>query len=86
MMAEASDAVTKVVLDAILEHGNWLPQDVLLTDSFIDDLRMGSDDCTALILEVEKKLNVAIPPKEWRLVNTVGETCELLRKYLAQKP
>jgi acyl carrier protein len=80
-MAEASDLITKIVLEAILEHGNWLPQDVLLTDDFIRDLRMGSDDLTALVLDVEKQLGVNIPIKEWKQVHTVADACNLLRRY-----
>lgn len=49
----------------------------------IADLKLLSDDATAMALELEWRFGVKIPREEWARVLTVQDTIDLLVRHLA---
>jgi acyl carrier protein len=50
----------------------------------IADLKLASDDATAMALQLERKFGVKIPRDEWRRVLTVQDTIDLLVRHLVR--
>ncbi|ATQ68804.1 MULTISPECIES: hypothetical protein [Methylosinus] len=50
----------------------------------LDDLKLLSDDATAMALDLERKLKVRVPSAEWATVVTVGDVVDLLQRHLRE--
>lgn len=61
-------------------------QDIIITKEkrLIADLKLLSDDSSQMIVDLERKYHISIPPKEWLTVVTVGDTVELCVKHFAK--
>jgi acyl carrier protein len=73
------EVVTEVIKDILGRNG---PQ-FTLSDDLVKDLKIDSDDLSFLFIpQLERRLNIEIPAKEWLTVGTGSGVCALLRKYL----
>ena len=52
------------------------------SDRVIDDLKLLSDDATAMAFDVERTFRVDIPQSEWDTVFTVQDVIDLLMKHV----
>jgi acyl carrier protein len=50
--------------------------------ALIGDLKLLSDDATALALDLERKFQVRIPRDEWGTVSTVQDVIDLLARHV----
>jgi hypothetical protein len=85
-MSISDDVVAEVVTEVL---GKILcrPRTTFsLSDELVRDLRIASDDLSFMFVPlVERKLRVKVPVKEWRMVCTGIDACNLLRKHLANR-
>ncbi len=52
----------------------------------IQDLKLLSDDATAMALDLERKFHIKIPPSEWSAVFTVQDVIDLFCRKLGAAP
>jgi hypothetical protein len=85
-MSTSGDPVAEVVTE-VLERILCRPRTTFsLSDDLVRDLRIASDDLSFMFVpEVERKLGVKVPAKEWRTVHTGMDACNLLRKHLVDR-
>lgn len=59
---------------------------ISLSDELIGDLRIISDDLSMhFVPELERRLDVHVPAKEWKTVVTGSDACALLRRHVESK-
>ena len=82
MPNNSDDIVTAVVLEVLRDVVDPSEREVLLTDRLVKDLRIDSDDLSFLFVpNIQDRLGLKIPVKEWRTVYTIQDTINLCRKY-----
>lgn len=81
-MASPVEIETEVlrVLRTLTPRGTEIRNDQAL----IADLKLASDDGSAMIAELERKYLVKIPRAEWGAVLTVQDVIETLARHLTQ--
>jgi acyl carrier protein len=79
-------SVTDIELAVLSELKTLLPRgtNVSLEMRLIEDLKLLSDDATALALDMERKFKVQIPRLEWATVLTVQDTINLLAAHVGR--
>jgi acyl carrier protein len=78
---ELSDA--DATLQAIHEEvRKYVDREFDDTEHFQRDLKIPSDDLTAIVLELEKRFGLKIERRLYRSVNNVAEYAELVRGHL----
>ena len=74
-----AEAVTEV-LERVLRRSRTT---FSLAEDLVRDLKIASDDLSFMFVpELERKLNVQIPAKEWLSVHTGADACSLLKRHL----
>lgn len=74
---EDKDKVKEIIID-IFDFGNEIDENARLSmDLSLDEL-----DLVELVMELEKKFDIAIPDKLWERVTTVSDIYECLEKTL----
>jgi acyl carrier protein len=64
-----------------------VPPHFLITHEsrLIDELGLLSDDFSALVIYVEKSVNLKVPPAAFAEVETVGDLIAVLEEHIARK-
>lgn len=79
---EVEEAVLETIADILLCD----KAELWLSARLVDDLNIDSDDLSLMFVpDLEKRLKVKIPIKEWNNVYTIQDAIDLLRKYMADK-
>lgn len=47
----------------------------------LTDLKLQSDDCTALALELEQRFGLWIPRDQWSYIYTIGDVIDLIKRH-----
>ena len=82
MPDNSDDIVTAIVLEVLRDVLNEPERELLLTERFVKDLRINSDDLSFVFIpNVQEKLEIKIPVKEWSKVYTIQDAINLCRKY-----
>jgi acyl carrier protein len=79
-MTSIADIEKAVLSDiqTLVPRGTKITLDMRL----IADLKLASDDATALLIDIERKFNLRIPRQEWAVVSTVQGTINLLAAHV----
>lgn len=73
-----ADSTTKAIRE---EFQKYIDRQFNDTDHFQRDLKISSDDLTAIALELEKKFGLKIERRLYRNVNNIAEYSELIRAH-----
>jgi acyl carrier protein len=79
MRRDNSNEVLKLVRE---EFAKDIDRDFGDQEDFQHDLKLASDDLTAIALEIEKKLGIKIDRRLYRTVNTIAEYVQLIQRHL----
>ena len=78
----SSDEIKEAVLETLEELLSTPRSKLKMEDHLTYDLHIPSDELSFIFVpELERKLKVRIPVKEWSSVGTIQEAVGLLRKY-----
>ncbi len=78
MQSGISDEVLKLVRE---EFAKYIDREVGDQEDFQRDLKLASDDLTAIALEIERKLGIKIDRHLYRTVHNITEYAQLLQHY-----
>ena len=80
----SNDEVVKKVQDLIAQTiGIREPSEIVLTASFIDDLKADSLDIVELVMTIEKEFDIEIPDDQAERIRTVQDAIDYIRAHAA---
>ena len=71
--------LARIIHNAVAEYANCEFND---EDNFVSDLKLASDDLSAIALSFEKRFNVKIERHRYRNISNVNDYVELLIGFL----
>jgi len=75
---EVSDNIVKSVRE---EFARYIDREFDNREEFQRDLKLSSDDLTAIALEIERRLDIKIDSHSYRNVNNIESYVQLIRRY-----
>ncbi len=75
---EAIEKATIRIVMTLIPKGH----PIYLSSRIIEDLKMLSDDATAMALDLEREFKTKVPRKEWREVYTLLDVVNLIDKHI----
>jgi acyl carrier protein len=80
----SNDEVVKKVQDLIAQTiGIKEPSEIVLTASFIDDLKADSLDIVELVMTIEKEFDIEIPDHEAENIQTVQDAVTYITAHVS---
>lgn len=66
----------------IAEHLNIVPEEVLLSKHFVEDLGADSLDVVELVMRLEDEFKMEVPDEDAEKINTVQDACNYVSQAL----
>ena len=79
-MSEIAEQIVPIIAEKLGVN----PSEVTMDASFTNDLGADSLDTVELMLDFEKKFNIAIPDDQQENIQTVGDVVKLIEKMRAE--
>ncbi len=83
--AHTSEDVKSHIKNLLVELAECEPEEVSDTAHFQDDLDLDSLTAIELMVALDKKYNIDIPEEEFRSIENLGQSVEMVMKHLRAK-